>query len=64
MITDMIKGIRRELVERGDEEEKEVEGIMIGRIRCGKNSWRIVGIYRDLEEKLEDLRNGWRRKEG
>lgn len=30
-----------------DEEEKEIKGIMIGRIRCGKNSWRIMGIYRD-----------------
>ncbi|KAG5345379.1 ODP2 dehydrogenase, partial [Acromyrmex charruanus] len=55
-IEGMIRGIRRELVERDDEEEKEVEGIMIGRIRCGKNSWRVVRIYRDLKEILEGLR--------
>lgn len=40
----IIIGIRRKLIERDDEEEKEVKGIMIGKIRCGKNSWKYQEI--------------------
>lgn len=29
----MIMGIRKELVERNDEEEKEMEGLMVGKIK-------------------------------
>jgi len=33
---------------------------MVRRIRCGKNSWRIMGIYinRNMEEKLEGSSEG------
>jgi len=32
------------LIERGDEEEKKIKGIMIEKIRCGKNSWKYQEI--------------------
>lgn len=56
-IESMIMEIRKNL-EKADEEEKEVEGIMIGRIRCGKNSGRIVGVYVNggIEKNLEKKR--------
>ena len=39
---------------------------MIGKIRCEKNSWRIVRVYvnGDLKEKLESLREWMEEKRG
>jgi len=42
----MMLGIRKELVEKEKEEVRGTEGVMIGRIRYGKGSLRIVGDVR------------------
>ncbi|EZA50916.1 hypothetical protein X777_10743, partial [Ooceraea biroi] len=59
----MLMGIRKELIEEGSRIEKDKEGIMVGRVRQGRESWRIVGVYareniegalRNLEHWMED----------
>jgi len=52
--------LEKEIVEKEKEEVKETEGVMIGKIRYGKGSLRIVGVYvnGDMERKLVELR-GW-----
>jgi len=56
----MMLGIKKELVKKEKKEVRETEGVMIGRVRYGKDSLRIVGVYvnGDMEKKLEELR-GW-----
>lgn len=41
----MIMGIRRELMEEGVKMETEKEELMVGRVKRGKERWRIVGVY-------------------
>lgn len=54
---EMVMEIRRELVEIGRGIEKEREGIMMGRVKHGKERWRIVGVYLsgDMERALQGL---------
>jgi len=42
---DMVMGIRRELLEKGREIMTENEGMIVGRVKLGKQRWRIVGVY-------------------
>lgn len=62
----MIMGIKKEVIEKGGEEEREVEGLVVGRIRWGRESWRIIRVYvnGDMESKLEELRRWMEGKEG
>lgn len=48
-----------------DKEKKREEGIMMGRIKHGKDSIRVVGVYinGDMERKLERLREWMEEKE-
>lgn len=41
----MIMGIRREIMERGTEIKQEKKGIIVGRIKLGRERWRIKGVY-------------------
>jgi len=63
----MVMGIRKELMEKGEEIMTENEGIMVGNIKLGKQNWRIVGVYikdnmermlQRLEEWVEEERGG------
>lgn len=57
---DIIMGIRKNLVDEPMEEDREAERLIIKKLRCGKERWRVVGVYvnGDMEKKLRDLR-GW-----
>lgn len=60
----MLMGIRREVLERGTRIEVEEEGIMMGRVKQGREIWRIVGsvgvyVGESMEKVLEGLRK-WR----
>lgn len=54
----MLIGIKRELIEKETKIESDGEGIMVGRVRQRKESWRIVGVYvgESIERILERLR--------
>lgn len=38
-------GIRKEWVEGGDSIEEKWEGVLGGRVRIGKEKWRIIRVY-------------------
>lgn len=50
-------GIRKEMEEKEESHKKEVGEIIIGKVRYGKDSYRVIGIYvnEDTERKLEEL---------
>lgn len=50
-------GIRKELMEKGKKIEIEREGMVIGRVKRGKERWRIVGVYvnKDIERMLQEV---------
>jgi len=50
----MIMGIREEMAEKEKKGRIEKEGMMVGKVRVGKENWRIIGIYRkgNIEEYL------------
>jgi len=53
-------GIRKEVMEKGQEIKSEREGIIEGRVRVGGERWKIIGVYvkGNLEEVLKDM-EGW-----
>lgn len=53
----MLMGIKRELWKKGEKIEVSTEGIIVGRIREGRKSWRIVGVYvkDNIGEMLQEL---------
>lgn len=53
----MLMGIKRELWKKGEKIEVSREGIIVGRIREGRKSWRIVGVYvkDNIGEMLQEL---------
>lgn len=50
-------GIRKELIEKGQEIKSGKERLMKGRVRVGRERWRIIGVYvqRNMEEVLKDM---------
>lgn len=50
-------GIKRELWKKGEKIEVSREGIIVGRTREGRKSWRIVGVYvkDNIGEMLQEL---------
>jgi len=48
-----------------DEGEREVEGLITGRVKYGSGELRVVGVYvnKDMESKLEELREWMEEKE-
>jgi len=56
----LVMGIRKEWWIREDEAREEKEGIIVGKVKYGKGSLRIVGVYvsGDMEKKLEEIK-GW-----
>lgn len=62
----MVMGIRKELIEKGTKIKEVMEGMMEGRVRCGKERWRVIGMYvnGDIEKKLEGLERGVEEREG
>ncbi|KAL6268205.1 hypothetical protein P5V15_001315 [Pogonomyrmex californicus] len=50
----MILGIRKDIAEQEEKRGREMEEIIMGKI---KNSWRVVEVYikGDMERKLEEL---------
>lgn len=50
-------GIKRELWKKGEKIEVSREGIIVGRIREGRKSWRLVGVYvkDNIGEMLQEL---------
>lgn len=46
----MIMGVRRELMEKRTRIKGKEEGIIIERVRCGEEKWRMVGVYVNGEE--------------
>lgn len=61
----MIMGIRKGLKIKKREMGSNMEGLMIRRVKYGKGSLRIVGVYvnRDMEKKLEGMRKWMEKKE-
>ncbi|XP_067208522.1 golgin subfamily A member 6-like protein 22 [Linepithema humile] len=53
----IIMGIKKEMMEKGKKIEMEREGLIIGRIRKGKQKWRVVGVYvnGNMEEMLQSI---------
>ncbi|EZA56066.1 hypothetical protein X777_03893 [Ooceraea biroi] len=53
----MVMGIRKRMMDKGKKVEVDKEGLMVGKIRCGRKRWRVIGMYvnGDIEEKLERL---------
>lgn len=54
----MMIGIRRELMEEGTRIETGKEGLMMGKVKRGKERWSIVGVYvgtGEIERVLQDL---------
>lgn len=54
----MMMGIKRETMEKETRMETEKEELMMGRIKRGKERWRIVRVSickRDMERVLQDL---------
>lgn len=50
-------GIRKTIMEKGTKIEREEEGMIVGRVRQGKERWRIVGVYvsEGIERTLQVL---------
>jgi len=61
----MILGIRRDLIGQKEEEEREVEGLISGRVKYDKGEIRVVGVYvnKDIESKLEEVKEWMEGKE-
>jgi len=61
----MILGIKKDLVGQKEEEGREVEGLITGRINYGRGNLRVVGVYvnKDMERKLEELKEWMEEKE-
>lgn len=59
-------GIRKKLIEKGTRIETQEEGIIVGRLRQGKEVWRIIGAYvnGDIEEKLRKIERWRTEREG
>jgi len=51
----MIMGIKKEMMEKGEKIETEREGLIIGKIRKGKQKWRVVGVY--INRNMEMLQS-------
>lgn len=53
-------GIKKNLIDEKEEKDREVERVMIGKVRWGKKRWRVIEVYvnGDMERKLKVLR-GW-----
>lgn len=53
----MAMGIRKELMEKGQEIKSGREVLMEGRVRVGRKRWRIIGVYvqGNMEEVLKDM---------
>lgn len=53
-------GIKREIVEKGKGIETGKEGMIVGRVKVGEQSWRVVGVYvnGNVEETLRGV-EGW-----
>jgi len=63
----MIMGIRKKMVEKGKGVEVIREGIVMGKVKMGKQKWRIIGVYvngnmeemlREIEEWIEEKEEG------
>jgi len=50
--------VRRELMGQKVEERREMERLITGRVKYGKDNLRVVGVYvnKDLAGKLEEMR--------
>lgn len=61
----ILMGIKRELWEKGEKIEVSREGIIVGRIKERKRSWRIVEIYvkDNMGEMLQELERWMGKKE-
>lgn len=60
-------GIKERMMEEGKEIKMEKDGVIEGRIRIGREKWRIIGIYvkgsidrylRSMEKWMEEKREG------
>lgn len=53
----MLMGIRKTIMEKGTKIEREEEGMIVGRVRQGKERWRKVGVYvsEGIERALQVL---------
>jgi len=62
----MILGIREELVGQREEGWREVEGLITGRVKYGRDNLRVVRIYinKDMEKRLEGGFEGMNGGEG
>lgn len=55
----MMVGVREEKIGRQERGQGEEEGIMMERVKAGKEEWTVVAVYVNGDmEKLENIR-GW-----
>lgn len=61
----MILSIRKELMVWEEEDSKKMQGMMIGKVKYGKGSIRMAGVYinGDMERKSEEMREWMEGKE-
>lgn len=61
----MAMGIRKELMEKGQEIKLERERSMEGRVRVARERWRIIGVYvqGNMKEVLKDMEEWMEEKE-
>lgn len=53
-------GIRKTIMEKGTKIEREKEGMIVGRVRKGKERWRIVRVYvSDGIERILQVLEKW-----
>jgi len=41
----MLMGVRKDLERRNEDEWREREGIMMKRVKIGREWWRVIGVY-------------------
>ncbi|XP_011864832.1 PREDICTED: sodium/potassium/calcium exchanger 1-like, partial [Vollenhovia emeryi] len=61
----IVMGRREETEIEGEVEEDEEEGMMIIKVKIGKEWWRIIGVYvnKNLDRKIEKLRKWMENRE-
>lgn len=58
-------GVRKEISVDRKENVRELDGVMVRKLRLGEKWWRVIGVYvnKDLETKLQFIKEWMEDKE-
>lgn len=61
----MLIGLREGIEVKEEEGYRDREGILVRKVKLGKEWWRVVRVYvnRDIENKMEDMKSWMEKKE-